>query len=172
MIGKFSEKVQLGKEKAKKTYLEKYGVDNIAKSPVAKEKMLNTRLSKNGTFMSAPKYKYKDIVFDSSWELAFYVFYTDKGKIVERCNECFEYSGHKYFPDFKMDSIFYEIKGNQFFKNREFIDLYSHNDILAQAKWDCMMKNNIHILREKDCRIFLDYVKNTYGKDFLKSFRC
>lgn len=160
------------KEKTKKTLLEKYGVDNAAKSLAAKEKMLNTRFSRNGTFMPAPRYRYNDIVFDSSWELAFYIFYTDRGKTVERCSEYLEYSGHKYFPDFKMDSVFYEIKGNQFFKNGKFVDPYHHNDSLAQTKWECMLENQVHILREKDCQVFLEYVKSTYGKDFLKSFRC
>lgn len=160
------------KEKTKKTLLEKYGVDNAAKSPAVKERILQTRLSKYGTFLLAPKYRFQDIVFDSSWELAFYIFHIDKGELVERCSECFEYAGHRYFPDFKIGSSLYEIKGNQFFKNGKFIDPYCHNDSLAQAKWECMLENKVHILREKDCQVFLEYVEKTYGKNFLKSFRC
>lgn len=48
LIGKKSEKVALGREKARKTNLERYGVDNPAKSEAVQEKTKRTNLKKYG----------------------------------------------------------------------------------------------------------------------------
>lgn len=160
------------KEQVKQKLLKEYGVDNVAKIPEIKEKMLMTRFETQGSFLQDYKYYYDGVVFDSSWEVAFYIYYTEKGKKVERCRKYFEYSNNKkYFPDFEMDGQLYEIKGEQFFKNDVFIDPYHHDDVGAQEKWNFMKSLNVNILRKKDCLEFISYVENKYGKDFLKTLR-
>lgn len=159
-------------KKKEKIFLNKFGVDNPAKAPEIKEKMVKTRFERYGTFMPTCKYRYDGLVFDSSWEVAFYIYFTDKGKKVEKCKEYFEYEDHKYYPDFKMDNEYYEIKGEQFFKENKFIDPYKGNNKKAKNKWDCMIKNNVKILRYKECKTFLNYVNKKYGKGFIQTLKC
>ena len=40
-----------------------------------------------------------------------------------------------------------------------------------EAKHQCMLMNNIKILRSAEYSKFLDYVSSKYGKDYLLSFR-
>lgn len=48
LIGKKSEKVALGKEKARKTNLERYGADNPSKNKIIQEKIKKTNLKRYG----------------------------------------------------------------------------------------------------------------------------
>ena len=49
---------------------------------------------------------------------------------------------------------------------------YCHfEDGLYEAKHQCMVANNVKILTNKDIQPILIYVKNTYGKNYLKSFK-
>ena len=40
-----------------------------------------------------------------------------------------------------------------------------------EAKHQCMLINNVKILRSAEYSKFLDYVSNKYGKDYLSQFR-
>ena len=40
-----------------------------------------------------------------------------------------------------------------------------------QAKIKCMQENNIKILNYNDIKFALDYVRNNYGKNYLKQFK-
>ena len=40
-----------------------------------------------------------------------------------------------------------------------------------QAKIKCMQENNIKILNYNDIKFALDYIKNNYGKNYLKQFK-
>ena len=42
---------------------------------------------------------------------------------------------------------------------------------LYHAKYKCMINNNVQILTYNDIRNYLDYIKMTYSKDYLKQFR-
>ena len=91
-------------EKRKETLLEKYGVDNNAKRTDVKEKTKNTLIKKYGSvknaykarlenirktmvdhygvttnlvFITFKKYFYDETYFDSSWELAYYIWLKD-----------------------------------------------------------------------------------------------
>ena len=41
----------------------------------------------------------------------------------------------------------------------------------TEAKHQCMLKNNVSILTSKDYKKYINYVEQTYGKDYLKSFK-
>lgn len=72
---------------------------------------------------------------------------------------------HWYFPDFKINDEFIEIKGNQFYDNSgQVLDEY-------KDKFEFMQSINVKILRYNDIKQFLTYINEVYGKDFLKQFR-
>ena len=60
-------------------------------------------------------YLYNDLIFDSSWELAFYIYHKDNNIDIDRCVKSFPYvvnnKTHYYFPDFIVDNKLIEIKG-------------------------------------------------------------
>ena len=66
---------QIGRETIKKRFLEKFGVDNPSKVPeINKKKKREYYLEENNT----------NIYFDSSWELAYYLFNKNKGVDIQR----------------------------------------------------------------------------------------
>ena len=155
-------------------FKEKYGIDNPAKVPEIRKKIRR-------------KYIYDDIQFDSAPELVFCIWLKDHNIPFEyQPNESFSYEfngkQHLYFPDFKVNGQFIEIKGDHFFDSSgKMICPYRHKnmtdkeyeDICAQfeAKHQCMLANDVVILCYKDYKPFLDYVSQKYGKDYLKQFR-
>ena len=60
---------------------------------------------------------YKNIWCDSSWELAFVIYHLDNNFTIERNKLGLDYNynnkDRKYFPDFIVDNIYYEIKGRR-----------------------------------------------------------
>ena len=89
---------------------------------------------------------------------------------------------HFYMPDFRIGNQLFELKGDHFFdgngkmtcphrnpdwndaKHAEMCDLY-------EAKHQCMKANGVHVLRTSVCKFFIDYVRKTYGRDYLKQFK-
>lgn len=184
----FATQTQQMKEKSKKTCLEKYGVEYSLQSQEVKEKSKQTCLSKYGTEYSLQsygvrshthhKYCYKNKKFDSAPEVAFYIWLEEnsKEKFEYQPNIKFEYflnnKKHYYYPDFKVGNLLYEIKGDYFFEDEKMIDPYNrNNDGLANEKYITMIKNNIIILREKDYSVYLNYVSEKYGKNYINSLR-
>ena len=88
----------------KHTCLQKYGVENYFQTmEFHKEANL--------------KYYFQGERFDSSWELALWIYAKDHGEEIQRCPCVFSYvyknKHHKYFPDFLYKGELVEIKGNQ-----------------------------------------------------------
>lgn len=172
-------------EKSKKTCQKKYGVDFVFQSKEFKEKSKKTLMKKYGVdnamkstsiiSKSRKRYFYKNTYFDSSWELAFFIWLKEKDIEFEYHPQvCFFYFGNKrYFPDFKIGDDFIEIKGNQFFKNGEFIDFYNRekNNDMYRAKYQCMLDNKIKILTLDNIKESIDFCKKTF-KNFPKCFKC
>jgi hypothetical protein len=79
----------------------------MKKNPLAGGKRIGSGRGKQGW--------YKGIYCDSSWELAFLVYYLDHNKNIKRCEEKREYifneETHIYYPDFITDEGIIEIKG-------------------------------------------------------------
>lgn len=122
-------------------------------------------------------YLYNDIIFDSSWELAYYIWLNDNNiKFEYQPNIYFEYQvnnkKYKYFPDFLINEKLYDIKGTQFFNDTgEYIDPYIKNTEKAKAKYQCMLDNNIILLKDDFIKPILNYIKEKYGCDYLKQFK-
>lgn len=101
---------------------------------------------------------YKGIHCDSSWELAYLVYYLDHNLYIERCKEKRQYvwnnKQHTYYPDFITDDGIIEIKG------------YSTD------QWKSKEEQNpdVIVLYKDDMKLYLDYVINTYGTDFIKLY--
>lgn len=188
------------------TLLEKYGVENYMQSEEGQRKYEETSLKKYGTrrptesaFLrkqisdkwksfpkekmlsirkaQAQKYNYENISFDSSIELAFYIYCKDRDIDIKKCESGFEYlhnnQKHLYIPDFEVNNQLIELKGSQFLKedNTWGNPFDSSLDELYEAKHQCALKNNVKILYTKDYQKYLDYIDEKYGKNYLNQFR-
>jgi hypothetical protein len=161
---------------AKKTNLEKRGHDSNFKDEDFHKKSIQTQIEKYGRAIYSRNYIYNDVCFDSSWELAYYIYLIDHNINFEYQPKVeITYTGednlkHNYYPDFKVDNKLQEIKGNQFFNenNEPFCKI---TNTWWKEKYDCMLSNNIEILREQDLSYVFDYIKQTYGNDYLSKFK-
>lgn len=120
------------------------------------------------------KYLYDNVVFDSSWELAYYIWLRDNNVTFEfHPKTQFTYTDkfgktHKYNPDFLVGEQFVEIKGHQFLnENGELIDPFTNE--ICKEKTECLRRNKIIILSK--CEKFIKFVKQNYGRNFIKSCR-
>lgn len=160
-------------ERIKQTNLEKYGYENPLLNP---EIMSRSRM----------KYYYDNTCFDSSWELAFYIYHKDNNIPIER--EPFSYNfslegsdkEYHYYPDFKVNDQIIEIKGDMLvdkegnikpypgkIKDLEAAEDYEAINILykfCEKKTQIIKENNVLLLNGKEIKPYLDYVKNTYEK--------
>lgn len=183
-----------GKLKIQQTTLENFGVKYAFQSDVVKDKIKRTNLDKYGCespmqneeirSKAASKYKYNDISFDSSTELAMYIYLTDSNiKFKFHTTKKLQYQ-HKektkaYFCDFEILTDnrleLVEIKGTHFFKEDGTMqNPYDHTqDDLYEAKHQCMLSNNVHILKDTSlCLQYIyKYIDEKYGKDYLQQFK-
>ena len=161
------------KDKIKETNIERYDVDNVFKSEEIKEKIKQTNLDKYGVEYYSQsenfhktklsRYRYDNISFDSSYELCFYKFCKDRNLNIIRNTEflVYFYNGieHHYFPDFKINNRYIEIKGLHFFENNKLINPYDRNqDDFYEAKYQCMIDNNVIII--SNCDKYIQYVQD------------
>jgi len=77
-------------------------------------------------------------------------------------------------PDFRVGDELIEIKGLQFFEDRDptkrMVNPYDHSqDDIYEAKHQCMLANGVKFLVGDDCKKYVDFVEEKYGKDFLKA---
>lgn len=166
-------------EKTNKTLIEKYGsLENAYKQRY--EKIQNVFQSKYGTkyplmFYSHKKYGFDNNLFDSSWELAYYIWLKDKGISFEYHTQKIEYIGddgknHIYFPDFIVNGKIVEIKGDHFFNEKgEPFNKYTKRS--WKAKYDLILQKGGQIFRFEDIKPYLSYVKENYGDGFLKQWK-
>lgn len=189
---------EICKEKFKKTCNQKFGVDYPAKNKEIINKQKATNIIRYGSPCSLQnddvqkksietiKQKYKnsnynfnckkiifnDLLFDSFWELAFYVYHIDHNIPILRSPAPIEYihngESHLYYPDFEVGGQLYEIKGDQFFKkDGTMCNPYDHSqDALFEAKHQCALKNKVIFLSKNEIKPYLEYVEAKYGKDF------
>ena len=176
-------------EQRKETCIKKYGVDSIGKSLDIRKIAQNTLFNNYGVLYnmqskyirdkSKKRYFYNDIKFDSSWELAYYIYLKDHNIEFEYQPEGIKYifnnEEHYYYPDFKLNNQLVEIKGDHFFdKNGNFIYPYSDNINMQEqykAKYQCMLDNNVKIMKYNEIRNIMYYIDKIYGKGYLKQFK-
>lgn len=162
------------KEVAKDTKLSKYGDMNFNNRQQASDTMLElygvTNNSKSPTFHKTmiKQYEYNGEMFDSSWELAVWIFFTDNNLPITREPTSIHYIDgtreRTYFPDFLVWDTLLEIKGDNFFT--------SEGVFKDAGKLKCMTENNVVIWRHSEVKPFLNYCKRKFGgKDWAKQFR-
>lgn len=178
------------KKKLRETWMKNYGVDNPSKDPRIKAKKKvstqKTSIERYGTLWPIQnpevfkkvkrKLIYNDIQFDSFSEIAYYIWLTDNNiKFEYQPNITFEYEydnvKHYYHPDFLLidNNEIVEIKNKNTFKDGKMINIYDRSqDGIAEAKHQCMLKNNVKILIDDDYKHCIQYVKQKFGKDFRK----
>jgi hypothetical protein len=114
----------------------------------------NTNWMFNKTRGNSKKGWYKGIFCDSTWELAFVVYYKEHNLYIERCKEKREYiwknEKHIYYPDFITDDGIIEIKG---YKVKGYKEKQIYNP-------------DIKVLYYEDIKDILTYVRNKYGNNF------
>lgn len=107
---------------------------------------------------------YKGYWCDSSWELAWVIYNIDHNIIFERNKEGFDYLYNnkicKYYPDFIIDGVYYEIKGRR---------CYEDLDDKTKCKID-QFKHNLMVLYKKDIDKYIKYVILNYGENFINLY--
>lgn len=179
----------LFKEKSKKTCLEKYGFEWATQNPKIQDKIRQKFILNLPKFLKKihKKYQFSGNTFDSSWELAYFIWLIDHNiEFVYQPNCLLEYLvdgiTHHYFPDFLVEGKMVEIKGDHFFdedgkmrnpwkKSKWTKEQKLLNDKIYEAKHQCMIANDVKILRNEDIQSYLKYVEEKYGKDFLQKCR-
>ena len=178
------------KKKRKASFKRHYGVDNNMKCEVGLLEYRNGIERKYGpgiiNVSQSPeirrkqksKYKYDNYCFDSAPELAFYIWLKDHDIQFEYKPKLFfiyEVDGikHRYFPDFKIDDMIFELKGDQFFNENGIMqNPYDHSQDKAFAeKQLCMMQHNVILLKSSEYCMFEIYISQTYGDNYLKKFK-
>lgn len=124
-------------------------------------------------------YKYDEVLFDSSWELALWIYARDHNEEIEREPCCFEYEYngkvHKYFPDFRYKGKLIEIKPKAAFNEKGELINFWDKTLLGSLKMKIKQKtaldNNVIFWTQDDIRFALEYVKSNYGESFLRRFK-
>ena len=152
------------KKKAEATCIEKFGVPNFAQTEEFRHKRFQ-------------QYNYNGEIFDSSWELAVWIYAKDHNEDIEHEPTILEYEfegkTYKYFPDFKYKGKLIEVKGDHFFNEKgEMVNPFAEEQTgKAEAKHQCGLANSVLFYKNTEVVPFLEYVENTYGKDYLASFK-
>ena len=162
------------RQKIQNTLFKNHGVTNPSFMEDFKERCKKTNQAKRGVDWpmqdlqvqkkSFTKYTYQNQSFDSSWELAIWIYCKDHNILIEREPISIEYEfegqKHRYFPDFLIDNQLVEIKS--VFYTQKPIEIF---------KLKVAEQNNVKILFNEDVQKYTEYVKQTYGSKYLKSFK-
>lgn len=145
------------------SYMRRTGYEHPAKDPNIKHS-------------GSKGYFYNDIHFDSSWELAYYIWLKDQEiDFIYHPDFSLEYLDdngelHCYWPDFLVEGQFVEIKGDHFFNEKG----EPYNQYAKEFWWNkyqALLDNKVKIIRFDEVRKYLQYVKKMYGGGYLKSFK-
>ena len=168
-------------EKVRQSCLAKYGADHYMKTAVGQQAIEESMLKKYGVrryaqteefhWKSQHRYIYDDETFDSFPELALYLYCIDHGYSIKRAPTKLRYSyaggEHYYIPDFEINGRLVEVKGDQFFKEDGTMQCpFDHSyDGLAEAKHQCMLNNNVLIVRSSEYKVVVDYFNSKYNRN-------
>lgn len=102
---------------------------------------------------------YKGYWCDSSWELAWLIYHLDHDIKIIRNSKSFEYvfenESHKYYPDFIIEDVYYEIKGYKTSQSEEKIRQFPLK---------------LEVVDSEKIKPFLDYAIEKHGKNFIKMY--
>jgi hypothetical protein len=163
-------------DKACKTKMERYNNPYYTNT----EKISQTKLNRYGRIGGfSYKYNYFGIMFDSSWELAVWIYCIDHGIPIIRCPFIYTYldsnnKEKKYYLDFWINGKLVEIKGDHFKNNKnQFESPYNNNETNTQnmlAKQKIIKEKGIEVWYEKDCEMYIQYARYKYGYYFYHLF--
>ena len=174
------------KEKAVQTNLERYGETNPSKSKEIIDKISATSqekynvefpcLSPNCLNKNKVCYEYNSIIFDSKWELCYYIANTlNNVTICRYTGDGFEYvvgnEKHRYFPDFIVNEKLVEIKGPHFIDELgNLINPFTNDYHLQQIsieKGKLMNTLGVVVITNVDKEI--NIVRKRFGDSFIES---
>lgn len=140
---------ETAKEKRKITMRAKYNADSYLESEHFKQHKYQF---KNGS----STYIYDNIIFDSSWELAFYIYLKHRNiEFTYHPNTAFTYlednKEKHYYPDFKVGENFIEIKGDMFYDTN-----YKYH--MSSEKINCI-HSHATVMTSNDMHDIFDYLK-------------
>ena len=152
--------------KAKNALKEKYGSESFFHTAAYKQRMTELYGGENPDYCPSilskmkRKYTFENLHFDSSWEIAYYIWLKDKSKNFEiHPNKYFTYffddKKHRYHPDFLVDGKYVEIKGPHLFN-----EMMKENTV-SNAKYKCMIENDVDVIT--DLTPYFAYLKNKYN---------
>lgn len=157
------------REKVKNNNIEKYGIPYAIctkESQESQEKSLNTKIKNRSLGLNKLKYLLDELTFDSSWEVAFYIYFRDKGLKIERNKIVFEYFFNDKkcytFVDFSVGSFMFEIKSNYIF----------HLDKKQEVRNEFLLNKGVIFIDDNSIQDYLSYVKNKYGNKYIDSLKC
>ena len=173
------------REKATLTNIQRYGFPNVMQNPEIKNKAISNKYKIYGNYSGYRLYNYYGITFDSSWELAVWIYCIDHNIPIIREPVRFEYydinnKRHYYIPDFSISGKLVELKGDQYFSsNRTMIYPYNTKklsgtwipmtddekrfmDDLYERKHQCGLANNVSFWCIDDVQHYLDYCNMMY----------
>ena len=68
--------------------------------------------------------------------------------------------------------MLFEVKGDHFFVDGKMVNPWDRSqDDIYEAKWMCMLANGVVVMRSAEYEPFVAYVHQTYGADYLRSFK-
>ena len=101
---------------------------------------------------------YKGFYCDSSYELVFLIYCLEHNIPIQRCTQVFKYEYknkiRRYYPDFEINGIIYEIKGYD----------------CELSKFKHKLFPQIKMLYKSDLKKCFDYVIQKYGKNFTELY--
>lgn len=178
------------KKKRKASFKKHYGVDNNMKCKAGLQEYFAGFEKKYGKGIKNPsqvteikckqrsKYKYDNCFFDSAPEIAFYIWLKDNAIEFEYKPKIFfiyivDKVKHRYFPDFKIGDLIFELKGDQFFNENGIMqNPYDHSqDRCFAEKQKCMMRNDVIVLKSAEYQMFELYIMQKYGCNYIKQFK-
>ena len=152
-----------------------YGYESYFGSQAWKKHILD----KFGSFNFNHRYDYYNIQFDSSWELAVWIYCIDHNiPIIRNVFTHFTYEDainnkHDYYPDFMINGKLVEIKGDQYFNpdgtmGYPYTKLHHDSDELTpeeksflndlyERKHQCGLANGVEFWRGETCQKYIEY---------------
>ena len=164
-------------KKRRTTKLERYGDENytISKKAVitvlirhvgmTEDAAVSLAISLSGSdpryFVVRYLHIYKGIVFDSSWELAYYVYLSDISIDFTYKPSPVQYLGknekqRQYYPDFFVDGRYVEIKGNHLLKNGVILGRDGKPDVY---KTKCCVDNDVQVISSTEMKVIFEYLR-------------
>lgn len=177
-INKYGSDTYTNQNKREKTNIKKYGFKTPLQNQEIRYKIIKTNIEKYGVpNVSNRRYKYDGIIFDSSWELAYWIYCKDNGFNISRESLELRYIDENniersYYPDFKVNDQLVEIKGNQFIDEFGNLTTFKGKTLkkILKNKQKCMSENNVKLILNDDIKPYLNYVNTTYGNQYMRLF--